>query len=262
MRFLFLILAALLLTIPCHGLGADQESPVLVCAVGTPGGAPFHEPDNSSRYGWKGLFIDILERVLVQELGMGLVLEPYPWKRAQKQVEDGNADFLISVPTRERLLYSIASDEPLLKMHLHVYTYAGHPQLDRIRKISTPMDIIALHLTPVTNEGNGWHKENIDALGIKTLYVPNDGNLVQFLAKRRADIMIDAPITMNHLIRQYGLTADIVQTDVRFGPVNFHLLMSRKSRHVDLMPQINTAIGKMAADGTLEKLALEYARTN
>jgi polar amino acid transport system substrate-binding protein len=99
-------------------------------------------------------------------------------------------------------------------------------------------------------------------LGIKTLYVPNDGNLVQFLAKRRADIMIDAPISMNHLIRQYGLTEDIVQTDVRFGPVNFHLMMSRKSRHADLMPKINAAIGKMAADGTLEELALEYARTN
>lgn len=261
MRISLLILIASLLMIPRYGLCADQGNPVLVCAVGTPG-APFHEPDQGSRYGWKGLFIDILDRVLVQELGMGLILEPYPWKRAQKQVEDGNADFLISVPTRERLRYSIASDEPLLKMYLHVYTYVGHPKLDEIRKITSPKDIIALNLIPVTNEGNGWHKENIDSLGIKTLYVPNDENLVQFLAKRRADIMIDAPISMNHLIRRYGLTADIVQTDVQFGPVNFHLLMSRKSQHAGLMPKINAAIGKMAADGTLERLAVEYARTN
>jgi polar amino acid transport system substrate-binding protein len=257
MRLPLLILTALLLVSPRAGLGADHGNPVLVCAFGIPG-APFHEADSSSPYGWKGLFVDILDRVLVRELGVDLTFMAFPWKRAQKQVEDGNADILISVPTSERLQYSLASDAPVLKMYLHVYTYAGHRRLPEIRQIRTPADIIALNLIPATNDGNSWHKENIDSFGVKTLYVPNDENLVQFLAKRRADIMIDAPITMNRLIRQYGLAADIVQTDVRFGPVNFHLLMSRKSRYVKLMPEINAAISKLAKDGTLEKLAMNY----
>jgi polar amino acid transport system substrate-binding protein len=74
--------------------------------------------------------------------------------------------------------------------------------------------------------------------------------------------MIDAPISMNKMIKQYGLTAEIVQTDARFGPIYFHLLMSKKSKHAHLMPKINETINKLASEGSLEKIFLKYSKSN
>jgi polar amino acid transport system substrate-binding protein len=177
-------MAVLLLLNPLNSSGAEENPPTIVYTIG-PYGSPYYERDPVSQYGWKGLFIDILEEVMVKELGMKVVLLQSPWKRAQENVKDGTADIIVSVPTQDRLTYAFRSEEPILKMYLSVYTYTGHPKLEKIRKIQTPNDIIALNLISVTNQGNGWHKENIDAFGVKMFYVPNEENRGQFLAMRR-----------------------------------------------------------------------------
>lgn len=258
MRFQFIFLVVLFFLHPLNMLGAEENPPTIIYAIG-PNGSPYYEKDPGSKYGWKGLFIEILDKVVVKELGMKLVVQQSPWKRAQENVRDGTADIIVSVPTQDRLAYAFSSKEPIFNMWLNVYTYTGHPKIDKIRKIQTPNDIIALNLVPASNQGNGWHKENIDAFGVKTFYVPTDENLVQFLAMRRADIMIDAPISINRIIRQYDLTAKIVQTDARFGPVNFHLLISKKSKHAYLMPKINETINKLVREGVVEKILLKYS---
>ena len=206
------------------------------------------------------MFVEIVEEIFAKELGYKVVIEQYPWKRAQQNVKEGKADITVSVPTAERLGYAFKSDKPILKMYLNVYTYAGHPKLMEIRKIKTVQDIIALKLKPVTNLGNGWHKENIEDEGVTTFYVPGDENLVQFLALKRADIMIDAPLFMNHLINEYKLGSKIVRTDVLFGPINFHLLVSKKSRYAELMPKINKAIDKLAQNGRIDQMASTYSQ--
>lgn len=259
MRFPLIFISLLLLVNPLIALSAEENPPAIVYAIGPPA-PPLYDLQPGSQYGWQGLFIDLLDEILVKELGHRLVFKQYPWKRAQQNIKEGAADITVAALTEERLEYSFKSDEPILKMYLYVYTYADHPQIEKIRQIKSPQDIMALGLLPATNQGNSWHKENIDAFGVKTFYVPNDENLVQFLAMQRADIIIDAPITMNPLIKQFDLTAKIVQTDVRFGPVNFHLLVSKKSPYASLLPKINEVIHRLERQGTLERMALQYSR--
>lgn len=232
--------------------------PSVTYAIGPPS-IPLYELEPGNDLGWKGLFVEIVEEIFTRELGYRLIVEQYPWKRAQQNVKEGLADLTVSVPTAERLEYALKSDKPILKMYLNVYTYAGHPKLEEIRKIETARDLISLELKPVTNLGNGWHKENIEDAGVTSFHVPNDENLVQFLALKRADIMIDAPILMSRLIKQYGLESKIVKTDVLFGPIHFHLLVSKNSRYAELMPKINETIDQLAQNGTLERLASSYS---
>ena len=257
MRFLFII-AVLFFISPANSQSAQGTPPTVTYAIGPPS-IPLYELEPCNEIGWKGLFIEIVEEIFAKELGYKLVIEQYPWKRAQQNVKEGNADITLSVPTSERLEYAFMSDKPILKMYLNVYTYAGHPKLKEIREIQTVQDIIALKLKPVTNLGNGWHKENIENAGVTTSYVQGDENLVQFLALKRADIMIDAPLFMNHLINEYKLGSKIVRTDVLFGPINFHLLVSKNSRYAELMPKINKAIDKLAKNGKLEQMASKYS---
>jgi len=206
----------------------------------------------------EGLFIELLDEVFNKRLGVDLNCHPRPWKRAQANVKRGVADFLITVPTEDRLKYSVKSKQPIFQLFMHVYTYADHPLIENIKNIKTVQDIVRLGLIPVTNRGNGWHKENIDSYGASTHYVNLDEDIIKFLAAKRADIMIDAAITTNYKIKKLGLSSKLEFTEVRFGPLNFHILMSKKAKAVRLMPAIDAAIKSMIDRGVLEKTTQKY----
>jgi polar amino acid transport system substrate-binding protein len=206
----------------------------------------------------KGLYIEMLNELFVKELKMNLSVKSFPWKRSQKNVKDGLSDFLITIPTSERLKYTIPSETPLFNLYLHVYTYKNHKKINEIRKIKTAHDIKRLGLIPVSNLGNGWHKEHIDSYGVSTQYVSEDEQIAKFLAHKRSDILIDAPITMNHVIKTQGLSSKIVLTEAKFGPVMFYLLMGKKSEHIKLMPDINKALTKLHENGTFDRLIVKY----
>lgn len=205
-----------------------------------------------------GLYNDILQEIFVTKLGMKINHKELPWKRVQLEVKRGVSDCFISVPTKDRLAYAVPSDAPFFLLYLHIYTYKGHPKLKEIENISSAEDIKRLGLTPVTNIGNGWHKANIDSVGVDTFYVPAEQNASTFLAKKRADIMIDAILPTNLILKQSKLSSDIVLTKARFGPIKLHFLMSKKSPHIVLMPQINKAFNELKAEGLLDQFLSKY----
>ena len=208
----------------------------------------------------KGLYTEYLETIFNKNMNIKVKYSIVPWKRAQLYVEKGDADLILTVPTKKRLTFSIKNVKPIYQMYLHIYTYKNHKQINQIRKIKTAKDILKLDLTPVTNLGNGWHKQHIDSYGINTYYVPKEDNIVKFLASKRADIMIEAVIPTNYKIEQYGLVSKLELTNARFGPLNFHILMSKKSKYVKYMPQINRVIQKLTMNGTLHNLTKKYKK--
>ena len=246
--------AALLLLVP---LAARAQAPSLLRCVATDS-APMISPDPAQPWSARGLEADILNEVLARRLKRPWVCTFVPWQRAQEQLRYGEADLLITIPTPERLEYALATDQPVIEMYLHVYTYPGHPKLKEIRKIRSAQDILRLGLKPVTNLGNNWHRTNIDAVGVETHYAPSDENIAMILASRRADIMIDTPITMNPMIESLGLSRQLEMTPARFGPVAFHILVSRKSPLAASMDTLNRAVATFIQDGTRERLTARY----
>lgn len=205
-----------------------------------------------------GLFVDIVNEIFVNRLKQRVAFKQYPWKRGQQMVEGGAADMLLTIPTEQRKDYAIATDRPVFELFMHLYTYKNHPKLNQIKKINSASEIAKLGLVPVSNRGNSWHKENIDVYGVSTNYVKEDENIAKFLAAKRADLMIEPLITMNHQLKQLGLDTEVEATDVKFGPLNFHILIGKKSEYVKLMPQINSALQDIINDGTLDKLTEKY----
>ena len=235
---------------------AEEHS--ITYALGDGDWHPFVYKDENGICGYEGLFIEILYEIFTNRMKMNLHCNGLPWKRAQGYVEEGKADFLLTVPTERRLEYSIQSDEPLFQLYMHVYTYKDHEKLEEIKNIKNAEDILRLGLIPVSNRGNGWHEENIDSYGIKTHYIREDEHIVKFLAAKRADIIIDAVIPLNYYIKKLGLVSEIELTDVKFGPVDFHLLLSKKSNYIELMSEFNEVIKTLKDDGTLDKMANKY----
>ena len=236
---------------------ASEPAVIRYVALESP---PMTMVDANSPTGIKGLYADTLEDILGKRLKRQWTGTLLPWKRAQAEVQSGTADILITIPTAERRTYALISTQPVYEESLYVYTFKDHPKIEEIRKIKTAEDILRLGLTPVTNLGNNWHRENIDAFGVKTHYVPADENLAKFLAAKRADIMIDKPSSMNRLIENLKLTQQIEMTPARFGPIKFHILVSQKSPLAASMPSLNQAIEQFVKDGTRERLAAKYLR--
>lgn len=220
--------------------------------------APYSWRDDQGKP--RGIYIDLLHAILGDELGYSLRYLELPWKRAQHAAKSGQADILITVMTEERLAYSTASRIPLIQLHLHIFTYANHPKLQAINSITTGEEILNLKLTPVTNIGNHWHKQEIDKFGINTLYVNDEESAFKMVANRRADITIEPIYAGAYLISNLGLSDKITMTNARFGPINMHLLFSKKSPHISIFPKINKAMVKLHDDGTFEEILARYAK--
>ncbi len=210
----------------------------------------------------RGLYSEILKLVLEQKMGFKLIPEAVPWKRAQLMVKRGKADLLLTIATPERLAYAIRSESPFYEMPLTLFTASTHPKLLEISKIRSAQDIKNLNLTAVTNRGNGWHQNNIEKFGVKTELVATEKEALHFVHKGRADIIIDALIPTLYLLEKENLKRDIAATSVTFGPLKFYLLMSKKSKYIHLMPQINTVFEHLQRSGKIDAIIKKYRVKN
>jgi polar amino acid transport system substrate-binding protein len=254
-------LAACCFALACSPAAAQESvlpNPVITAAL-MEANVPFTYADAASANGQSGLLIEILDEIFKQ-VKVPYVVQTYPWARAQAMVESGRADFLVTVPTPERLKYADASAQPVFLMRMQVFALNDHPRLDEIKKIGSAKDILTMNLTPISNLGNGWHKANIDAMGIHTYYGRTDESAAKMLAHKRGDILIDSAVSMALEIKRLGLSGSIVATGTPFPPLKFHLLISKQSSHLHLMPRINQAIAILTKNGTLERLSAKYTR--
>lgn len=231
----------------------DNENVISLAASSWP---PYIYKDKSGN--GKGLHIDILRELFETEMGLSLEYKELPWKRAQLNVQYGQADVLLTVPTEERLTYAVKSEQAVYELYLYAYTYKDHPRLNEINAITSGLDVKKLELLPVTNRGNSWHKLNIDSFGVKTYYVNEEENAFRVLAHRRADITIEPLYAGSYLINKFGLSSKIVPTKARFGPLLFHLLLSKKSKYFKKMDQINQALNRLKTSGRLQEILNKY----
>lgn len=206
----------------------------------------------------KGVWADIWADIFTKRMKRTWTCAVVPWKRAQSDVARGIADVMITIPTEERRAYAMPSEKPVYESYLYVYTYKDHPRLQDIRSIRTAEDIVRLGLIPVTNAGNSWHQTNIDTAGTKTQYAPSEEALAMMIANKRADIMIDQPTSINQVFRRLGLMDRVVMTEARFGPIAFHIMVSKKSPLAHDMEQLNRTVDAYIRDGARERIARKY----
>lgn len=236
---------------------AAEKNDAKVITLTASSWVPYIYKDNNGNA--KGLYIDILSEIFEKEMGLDLKYNELPWKRAQVNLKHGLADLLLTVPTKERLEYAVKSDLPVMELFLYVYTYKDHPRLNEINSIKSGLDIKKLGLIPVTNRGNSWHKLNIDSFGVETYYVNEEENSFRFLSHKRADITIEPLYAGSYLINKLGLASKIVPTKARFEPTLFHLLLSKKSKHIKKMDRINQIIKRLKTSGRLGEILKKYA---
>ena len=259
------VFVGLVLLFLCVGLGgasspglAKADSGVAFQALSGAEWPPFYAYGEGTTTIQKGLFVELVDLVFADGLGMRVERHYYPWKRAQREVEEGGADFLLTIPTPARARYAVASDLPLYMMYMHLFTSKEHGKRQAMATARTAGDIIKMDLHLVAHRGDGWYQSNMADAGVRTTYVDTDESLPRFIAARRADGMIDAALPMSTIIRKQGLEGQVVMTEAQFGPLNFHILVGNRSPLLQRMDELNGVIERMTADGTLARLITKY----
>lgn len=250
-----LFLLVIFLLIGGHAKADDR--PVILHSVSVADWYPiYHFSESGVQI--EGLMADLLKALFIDELQWQPVSVARPWARAQREVAEGETDFFVSVPTKSRKQYALVTSIPLFRLYLNLYTYTDHPRLEAIKNVKTVEDIKSLDLVLVSNNGNGWHKANMEEKGVKTQWVAGDNEIIRFLAMKRADAMIDVALPMNYRITTLGLEDKVVKTDVTFGPIDFYLMVSKKSTYALKLDEINSALERMRDKGKLEQIWSNY----
>ncbi len=201
-----------------------------------------------------GIFVDVLTEALNVRMGIPLVYEGYPWARAQKMVEDGEADAFVTVSTPERQTYADASTEPVIVMTATIFVKAGNPKIDEFRtSIKTLADLEGV--TVGSYLGNGWAKKNLSHITVD--WAPSLEMTLKKLAGGRFDIYIGGPETLWYL-KQLGLQDQVLEIKNALDQGIFLLHIGKQSPYVHILPKFDETIRAMQKDGTLETIYEKY----
>lgn len=212
-----------------------------------------HFPPYSERRGAQveGVFVDIARELLERRLGLRVAHAAYPWARAQEQVRRGEADAFVSVPTAERLQYTVATRGWLTQGRLVMLARADDPERERLAGIRQTADLAGI---PVgTYLGNDWAKSVLADVAVHA--APSRYAALQMLAAGRIRLLVDAEGSARAAVRAAGLERSIVELPHALDSSETHLCIGRHSALLAHLESIESALNSMAEDGTLRRLS-------
>ncbi|NDV26374.1 ABC transporter substrate-binding protein [Desulfovibrio sp. JC010] len=204
-----------------------------------------------------GMFYEIISKAALNSK-IRLQWNEYPWKRCQRYVQQGRADAMITVPTKERLEYSVTHPTPFYNKTMNIFTYAGHPKMGIINKIKNIDDLKASGLTVITYAGNGWNDKHIRSRGIKVQESHLREGVWPMLSRGRGDLIIEWPAGAWPDIDRQGLRKKIIQTDIVLESMPFHLLISKKSPYASSIGTISNTLADMKKNGSIQEIIHKY----
>jgi polar amino acid transport system substrate-binding protein len=206
-----------------------------------------------------GFFFEIITEALQHRMGVQLVWTEYPWPRCQESVKNNLQDAVLTVPTAERAVYATTHANPFYQKSLNLFTYAGHPRMLEIRAIQALADLQKGGFAVITYSSNGWHKENIQPLGIKTYETPTLENVWKMLAGQRGDVVIEWPPGAWPDIDSAGVSDKIVDTSLTISSMPFHLLIRKTYPHTHILPEFDKTIQRMKDEGAITAILSKYS---
>ncbi len=210
-----------------------------------------------------GIFNDILTEIF-KRLNIPLKKAVYPWKRAQKLVKEGKADGMVTVYTKERQKFMLAT-APIWYINETLFFRRDNPNACKLLRVNSFNEL--KNFIIVETLGSGWSKEQFEKFGIKkVIWVPNTESAFNMLAKKRADVYITSNSYALEFLKNkknisnplYKDYEEIVGITPPFIKLPFRLLIRKDSPYAKLIPKINKILKEMRKDGTYQKIANKY----
>jgi len=213
---------------------------------------PFHWLDENNND--KGIFIDILNEILVNQMNIKIIYHEYPWARAQINVKLGIEDAFITTPTQERLGYVTPNKTPIIYMQKVPYTQINNPDIDILKKVQNINDLKDFEILDYL--GNGWAKKTLVDHNVTWVEDPNQA--LNMLANNKGDVFIENPIIIDFTLEQMGLTGKLERLPVSFDSAPFHLFIKKDSPLTTLLDEFDIILRQLQIKGFIEDVIEKY----
>ncbi|MCP4345760.1 MAG: transporter substrate-binding domain-containing protein [Desulfobacterales bacterium] len=189
------------------------------------------EPHNWNENGVaKGIQVEIAESVLGQ-LGIQVIHKFYPWERAQRMVEKGKADAMMTTPTSARFKYAVFGKENVLPNYWNLFIRKGNTRMEKAVAGMTKLeDLKGYRILDFI--GNGWTAAFMKKPGGYTVYeVATMGQIPLMLANGREDLAINSSTLIHWWSEKQGVQDRIQEFETDWPWTRFHyvFMLSRKS---------------------------------
>ena len=203
-----------------------------------------------------GIFVDITNQVLNEKMGIELIHRGYPWERAQRMVQHGQADAFITVATTNRLAYTDASTEPVIVGPMNLFVHQNNDKLEQIKNVQTVDDLRPF--TIIDYQGNHWGNQHFPEERFRRLLASNLSNVLTMLAHGRGDVVATDKIVADYLMAQLNLQALIVELPIILAEVEFSLCIGKSSPFNSLLPEFNQQMAQFREQGHVDTVLAHY----
>ena len=218
--------------------------------------APANYVDERGNY--SGFLYEITKEAFESRLGITLDITILPWRRCQQLVKNGVFDMMLTIPTDERLVYSIATESPVWIKKRYIYSYINHEDIENINTLNGLDEIKQYGYRIVSYIGNQWFRDNVEAFDIPVVYASSVEGMYYMLAAKRADFLIEEISIASSNIEKLDLEDKIIQTGGIAVESGFHLLISKKSSFTSIIDELDRVLEDMWNDGTIERILNDY----
>ena len=214
---------------------------------------------DSGRY--TGFLHDMVVELFQERLGLRVDIARFPWKRCQLMVKNGEADIMVTIPTPERLEYTVTHERPIWIKRRILYTYDGHPRIKEIQQINGIKAIKDGGYRVLSYLGNGWAEKEVRDYGIPVVFSSTVAGMYRMLAAKRGDLIIEEKDLAIPQISNQELSGKIRATAGIGSESGFHILVSKKSPHAPLISTLDREVEAMRNKGRLDQILDQYSGT-
>ncbi len=209
----------------------------------------------------RGIEVEIVQWVC-DRLGIKVVHEFYPWIRAQKKIELGTADAMLTTPTPKRFQYAVFGRENVMPNYWNLFIRKGDLRMtEKVKALKRLEDLKPYSLVDFL--GNGWSAAFMKSdEGYNIHYVTRVDQLPVMLAAGRAEILINSSSWINWWAARQGVSGQIEEYDINWPWTRFHFvfMLSRKSiwYQKGLVRAFDQEIQKMKESGVWHSILKKY----
>ena len=215
--------------------------------------------DNYSPRSWvengktKGILVDIVEEALVKRLGIAVSHSGYPWKRAQKMVQENGADAFVTVSTKERRAYTVTGTEPAIVFNIHLLVRKDYAGIRNLEQVSTLEELKGIKIADYS--GNGWAERKLQGMNVH--WLPNIDVIFPFILAGRADAALVSNRTI-YKMKQLGYSSQFTILPNILESVSFYICIGKNSPFKGITDDLDKALKEMHNDGTIDHILEKY----
>ena len=176
------------------------------------------------------------------------------WNRCQMKVKYGDMDMLMAgYKTEERKEYAIYPETPVCEDPTSIFVWK-----DRTFPYDTWDDLKGKRVGEMLGSTEGEEIDEFLAKYTTVDYVSTRLQNFKKLEHDRIDFTIIGLYPGRILVKRYGYEEKIISLEKPLRTENLYFALSKKSKFLTYLPQVDAELQKLREDGTIEKLIDKY----